>query len=235
MSVYLRIFLQTTFAFITLFLISKVLGKKLISQMTLFDFFSVITLGSLTSFLVIEVKNSPGPIFLALLLWVIYLAILGVISLKNRKIRQFIVDKPLVLVQNGHILEENMGKSRIDLDSLLARLRAKNVFNLADVEFALLETDGQVSVIPKSQKRPVNAADLNISTTYEGLSTDLIIDGQIIYQNLEQVGLDLQWLKDQLIVQKINSVEDIGLAQLDTNGQLYIDLKSDKIQSEIKV
>lgn len=234
MSVYLRIFLQTTFAFITLFLISKVLGKKLISQMTLFDFFSVITLGILTAFFVIEVKNS-GPIFLALLLWVIYLAILGVISLKNRKIRQFIEDKPLVLVQNGHILEENMGKSRIDLDSLLARLRAKNVFNLADVEFALLETDGQVSVIPKSQKRPVNAADLNISTTYEGLSTDLIIDGQIIYQNLEQVGLDIQWLKDQLIIQKINSVEDIALAQLDTNGQLYIDLKSDKIQSEIKV
>lgn len=235
MPVYLRVFFQTSFAFVILFLISRSLGKKLISQMTLFDFLTVIILGTLTASLVIEVNANPGPIFFALLLWVLYMVVLGVAALKSRKIRRFIEDKPLILVQNGKILEENIGKSRINLDSLLAKLRAQHFFNLADVEFALLETNGQISIIPKSQRRPVNAADLKIPTTYEGLSTELIIDGQVLYENLDQIGQDIQWLKDQLTINKVNSVQDVSLAQLDTNGQLYIDLKSDKILSEIKV
>jgi uncharacterized membrane protein YcaP (DUF421 family) len=106
-------------------------------------------------------------------------------------------------------------------------LRQKNIYNISDVEFALLETDGEVSVLPKSQKRPVTPADLHLNTNYEGLNTEMIVDGKVVEQNLQQVGLDLQWLKDQLNAQNVHSVSDVVYAELSSDGTLYIDKKSD--------
>ncbi len=235
MSVYSEVFLRSTLAFISLFFFAKFMGKKFISQMTLFDFIAGITLGSLAAILSVEVQNKFGPILMAMGLWTIYSAALGVISLKSRKARQYVEDVPIILIQNGKILEENMGRTRINMEDLMMRLREKNIFNLQDVEFALLEIDGKLSVLPKSQKRSLTPEDLDISTSYEGLPIELIVDGKVIYQNLEQTNLDIQWLKDQLTAQKVNSVQDVSLAQLTTDGQLYIDLKSDNLQSEYSI
>lgn len=230
MSSYMEILWRSTFAFLTLFLLAKFIGKKLISQMTFFDYIAGISIGNLSANLAIDHSKSVGPILLALLLWSAYTVLLDILSLKSRRARKFIEGRPTLLIQNGKIMEGNLKKIRFSVDDLLMVLRQKNIFNIADVEFALLEQDGKASVLPKSQKRPVTPNDLKIHTPYEGLPSELIVDGKIIYKNLEYNKLDIQWLKDQLEMRKIARVEDVFLAQLMSNGKLYIDVKGDQLQ-----
>lgn len=227
MNVYTEVFLRTTFSFAALFLYARILGKKLISQMTFFDYIAGITMGTLASSLAIEYNNRTGPYFLALTLWVLYSIILEVIALKSRRARSIIEGEPTLLIQNGQLMEENMKRIRFNIDDLLMGLRHKNIYNVSDVEFALLEPDGQVSVLPKSQKRPVTPADLHLDTRYEGLNTEIIVDGKVVEQNLQQVGVDLQWLKGQLTAQNVHCLSDVVYAELSSDGTLYIDKKSD--------
>lgn len=230
MSNYLEIFWRSTFAFFVLFLLAKFIGKKLISQMTFFDYIAGISIGNLSAVLAIDHSRTVGPVLLALLLWTTYTILLDIISLKSRRARKFIEGRPTILIQNGKVMEGNLKKIRFSVDDLLMVLRQKNIFNIADVEFALLESDGKASVLPKSQKRPVTPNDLKIHTPYEGVPSELIVDGKIIYKNLEYNKLDIQWLKEQLELRSIARVEDIGLAQLMSNGKLYIDLFEDQLQ-----
>jgi uncharacterized membrane protein YcaP (DUF421 family) len=195
--------------------------------MTFFDYIAGIAMGTLAASLAMEFTNSAGPYFLALTLWALYALSLGIISLKSRKARSIIEGEPTILIHNGHVMEENMKQIRFNIDDLIMGLRQKNIYNISDVEFALLETDGEVSVLPKSQKRPVTPDDLHLKTNYEGLNTEMIVDGKVVEQNLQQVGLDLQWLKDQLNAQNVHSVSDVVYAELSSDGTLYIDKKSD--------
>jgi len=111
------------------------------------------------------------------------------------------------------------------INDLLEQLRIKNIPNIADVEFAILETNGQLSIIPKSQKRPISPQDLNISTQYEGLPLDLIIDGNINYDNLRISGLDSNWLMQELSKFGIHNIKDVLFASLDSEGNLYYQVK----------
>lgn len=228
MNDYTEVMIRTTIAFVVLFLISKLLGKKLISQMTYFDYITGISLGTLSATAAMDYSGEFGPYFLALVQWGIFSILLGVISLKSRKVRKFVEGEPTLMIQNGQVLEENMKKSQYNLDNLIVSLRKKNIFNISDVEFALLEPDGTLSVLPKSQHRPITPSDLNLDTGYEGLSTELIMDGKIVYANLAQVGLDETWLKEQLAAQNVNSIEEVVIAQLRPDGTVYIDQKTDQ-------
>lgn len=227
MNEFVEVFFRTTFSFGVLFLFARILGKKFISQMTFFDYIAGITMGTLAAAVALEIQISVWPLFFALTLWAAYTLLLDFVSLKSRKARSVVEGEPTVLIQNGQVLEENLKQIRVNMDDLLMGLRKKNIYNISDVEFALLEPDGQVSVLPKSQKRPVTPADLHLDTAYEGMSTEMIVDGKVVEQNLQQVGLDLQWLKDQLTAQKVNCVSDVAYAELSSDGKLYIDRKSD--------
>ena len=113
------------------------------------------------------------------------------------------------------------------LNDLLEQLRIQSISNISDVEYAILETNGQLSVIQKSQKRPVSPEDLNIKTKYEGLSLELIIDGRLIYKNLEKAGLDEVWLKNELKKQGIDDIKNVFFASLDTQGSLFYQAKTE--------
>jgi uncharacterized membrane protein YcaP (DUF421 family) len=146
---------------------------------------------------------------------------LSFISMLSVRARGIICGKPSVLVENGKINEFNLRKEMYTLNDLLEQLRNSNVFNIADVEFAVLETNGQLSIIPKSQKRPINPEDMNVSTKYEGLPLDLIIDGRIMVKNLNKANLDVSWLKNKLNNLGITNLNDVLFASLDTSGNLY--------------
>ncbi len=124
--------------------------------------------------------------------------IIAFIGLKNSKFRRVVQDEPLVLIQNGKILENMLRRTRFNLDELLAELRLKNVPDINDVEFTILESNGQISVIPKSQARYVRPDDLKVNTEYEGMSTVLIEDGNIVEDNLRENQLDEEWLHKEL-------------------------------------
>lgn len=131
-----------------------------------------------------------------------------------------------MLFIKSKLVEKNLKKSRFNVNDVLEECRMKGAFNIADVEFTILETGGQVSIQLKSQKQPVTPEDLNISTKYKGLSADLIIDGIVMREHLKLISLNENWLKGELKKQNIDSPSQVLLASLDTNGKLHIDMKS---------
>ena len=180
-------------------------------------------------------RLNPLPLLIALFIFSVLTYLMRYISLKSRAARKLLAGEPVVVIQNGKVMEQSMQRSHYSTDDLLMQLRTKGVFNIADVEFAVLEPNGRLSVLLKSHKMPATREDLQLDSQYQGLSSELIMDGEIIYQNLEQNNLDEAWLIGELSKQGIKSAEDVSLAILDTEGNLYVDQKQDSIQHDTKV
>jgi uncharacterized membrane protein YcaP (DUF421 family) len=212
----------------TLFFISKLIGKKSIAQLTFFDYIVGITIGSIAGELSVENDISYLDGLTAIITWGIFSFAVAYLSMKSIWLRRIFDSTSSILIQNGEIIMENLKKEKININDFLEELRLKGAFNIADVEFAILETNGEVSVQLKSQKRPLTPGDMNISTQYEGLSANLIIDGRIMKANLRLVNLDEKWLTNELSKRNIPSVKDVLLASLDTEGELYIAMKARK-------
>jgi uncharacterized membrane protein YcaP (DUF421 family) len=136
---------------------------------------------------------------------------------------------PSILIAGGKIFRDELKKNRINLPFLLSLLRLKGYANVSDVEFAILEPTGNLSVLPKSQNRPVQTKDLKINTEYEGLALPLIIDGEIQYNNLKYANLNTEWLNREIKKAGADKVEEIFLAELKSAGELYVDLYRDRL------
>jgi uncharacterized membrane protein YcaP (DUF421 family) len=219
-------FLRTVFAYLLVMFLVKILERKVISHMTLFDFVVGITLGATTANLALGSKRTIADAITVLMTLSLAAGITGYLHIKSLKIRKAVESEPLIVVANGKIVDKNLKKSRIALTELTMLLREKNVFNINDVEFALIEPDGRLSVLLKSQKQPVTPSDLNIATSYKGLTKDLILDGNIMRENLNDVKLDEEWLYSQLSLQNVRNVREVFYAGLDSMGNLYISVKN---------
>ncbi|MCL6639184.1 MAG: DUF421 domain-containing protein [Firmicutes bacterium] len=204
----------------------RLMGKRQVSQLQPYELVIVIMLSALAA---IPMENTGIPLLSSLFpiftLLVAHVA-LSTVALKSERARGIICGTPSVLVENGKIVEKELARLRYNINDLLEQLRAKNMPNIADVEFAILETSGDLSVIPKSQKRPLVPADMNIPTVYEGLPVTLIIDGYVFHKNLAKLNLDAGWLEGELRKFGIESVKDVLFASLDTEGKLFYQLKS---------
>ena len=229
MEQYIEILLKTVVAFIGILVVSKLLGKKQMSQMSFLDYAAGIVLGVIAAAVCIDRGNNTGIWMWALGIFALLYLITGKLTVKSRPLRKLLEGEPAVVIHNGKILEHNMARMRYDMENLLAQLRERNVFNIADVEFAVAETNGGLSVLMKSQKRPVTPQDLGIPTKYEGLPSEIIVDGLVVYQNLQQNNLDEQWIITELKNRGYNSPREIKYASLDVDGNLYIDEKEDKM------
>ncbi|MEW6662198.1 MAG: DUF421 domain-containing protein [Bacillota bacterium] len=232
----LEVFMQTVLAFTAILVYARILGKQQIGQLTFFEYITGITFGSIAATLATDIGPTRTAMhFLGLTVFAALTYLLGLISLNNRPARKVIGGEPTVVVHNGKVLESNMRKMRYNLDELQMQLREKGFFRMSDVEFALLEPNGSLSVLPKSQLRPVTPKDLQISTEYEGLSTEMVIDGKIIHQNLDQLGLNKEWLMQQLSQMGVTDIKQVAYASLGTNGKLYIDLVKDDLQTPVDI
>jgi uncharacterized membrane protein YcaP (DUF421 family) len=203
-------------------LVTRFIGRKAISQMTFFDFAVAITLGTLAASVGMSTNTSATSAALVMVSFAVLGVMTDVFHLKSYAFRKLVNSEPVVLVQNGEIIKKNMAQTRITLDSLNTLLREKNVFNIADVEYAIFENDGKLSVLLKSQKQPVTPSDLELQTAYKGLVTDVVIDGNIMHQNLRSANLDENWLRKELENNGIKDHKKVFFAALDTSGNLYI-------------
>ncbi len=206
-------------------LIVRVMGKHQIGQLQPYELVITILISELAA---IPIQDTDIPLINGIIPIATLLVIqvsLSLLSLKSETARKLICGGPSVLIENGRIHQRELGRLRYNLTDLLEQLRLKGFPNIADVEFAILETSGKLSVIPKSQKRPVNPADLGIPTAYEGLPTILIVDGTLRSEHLSQANLTEEWLRQQLRQSGLRGVEDVFLASLDTSGQLYLQAK----------
>ena len=204
----------------------RLMGKRQISQLQPYELVIVIMLSALAA---IPMENTGVPLLnglLPILTLLVAQVVLSTIALKSERARGIICGTPSVLIENGKIVEKELARLRYNINDLLEQLRAKNMPNIADVEFAILETSGDLSVIPKSQKRPLVPADISVSTAYEGLPVTLVIDGCVLDKNLNKVNLSVEWLQSELRKFGIHSLKDVLFASLDTEGKLFYQLKS---------
>lgn len=232
MEHFFEILLRSIVGFAIMMVIARILGKATISQMTYHDFVAAITLGALTANFAFNVSMSFWKILLALLTFGGFAYLLMVIALKNRVLRKWISGQPTIIIQNGKILENNMGKLKMTLDTLNQELREKNIFNIEEVEYAVLELNGKISVLRKEEYLPVTRKDLNLMVTKQSFPIELIMDGEIIEDNLKQNGIEKEWLLSQVKVKGF-SLPNINYAVKSANGHLYFDLYKDHIRHTV--
>ncbi|OPX87149.1 MAG: hypothetical protein A4E53_02609 [Pelotomaculum sp. PtaB.Bin104] len=221
--------IRTIILFVAVVISLRIMGKRQIGQLQPYELVIIIMLSAIAA---VPMGNSGIPLVSGLfpiLILLVAQVTLSFISLKSERARGIICGTPSVLIENGKIIDKELARLRYNINDLLEQLRSKDMPNVADVEFAILETSGQLSVIPKSQRRPVVPADLNLPTTYEGLPVTLIIDGYVFHKNLHRINLDLSWLASELKKFGVKSTKDVLFASLDTEGKLFFQVKSKAI------
>lgn len=220
--------------FAMLIFLTRVIGRKLLSQMSFFDYVIGITIGTIAGSYVVQAVEGMWVLLSPLILTLCTIAF-GYMNMKSIHIRKITEGEPVVVVQNGKILDKNLSRLRYHIDDLEMQLRDKGVFNFGDVEFAVLEPHGQLSVLKKTQNQPLTPKDLKLQTQYQGLATEIIKDGVVFDKNLKQNNLSFDWLYQELKKRNIDSVSNIVYAAVNTDGSLFIDLKDDKLKYVQKV
>jgi uncharacterized membrane protein YcaP (DUF421 family) len=207
--------------------LARFIGRKLLAQMSYFDFTVTILIGTIAGSYVVQMVEGMWVLISPVLLAALAIAF-DVMHLKSIRFRKLTEGEPVIIIQNGNILNQNMKKLKYHIGNLEAQLRDKGIFDFHEVEYAILEPHGQLSVLKKSQHLPVTPSVMNISVPYKGLSTEIIKDGIVLEQNLQQLNLMHQWLIDELSKQNINE-DDVFYAAVNTDKELYISLKDSKI------
>jgi len=198
----------------------RVIGKKSLAQMTSYDFTAIMILANVAAEPLVYKVTSKA--FLGSVTIAFFVVAIGWMSL-HKTFYNF-DSKPDILIVNGKIDRDALKRNRMNLPFLLSLLRLQGYAKVSDVEFAIIEPDGNLSVIPASQNRPVTPGDLKIDTSYEGISLPLIMDGEIQYNNLKYARLDTAWLNREIGRSGAARAEEVFLAELDTNGKLSVDL-----------
>ncbi|WP_340398449.1 DUF421 domain-containing protein [Paenibacillus sp. FSL H8-0079] len=223
---------RSIIAFLTLIIYTRVLGKQQMGNLTYFDYINGITIGSIAGTFATDLSSKAWIHFVALTIFTIITIIFQYITLKNRTISKLMDSDPTLIIQNGKILEQNLSKMRVKFDELTMMLRQKDVFDITTLDYAILEPDGSLSVVLKPENQPVTAKDMHMHPPKSKLMTEIIIDGLLIKQNLEERNKDTNWLSEQLKKQNI-TIQDIAFAAILPNDKLYVDLFKDKIIEKI--
>jgi len=222
----LVIFFRAIILYIIVLIVMRLMGKREIGQLQPFELAISIMIADLASIPMTEtgipISNGIIPI---LGLLVMHLLI-SMLNLKSNRAREIICGKPRILIYRGKIVEKALKKERYSINELQEKLRSKDIMNLGDVEFAILETSGEITVVQKPNKRNAIPEDFGILPEYEGLSYDLIIDGKIMSDNLKKIGKNHQWLRKQIEKFGLNT-EDVFVATIDGKGQFFCQKRED--------
>lgn len=228
MSVIFVVIIRSVISFFALLILVRFMGKQQLAELTFFDYVVGITIGSIASTLSVQINQNTFATLSGMAVWTVLPILLGYLTVHSVWARKVSEGEATVVIENGKLLEENLRKLRLSIDDVLALLRSQSVFNITDVEFAMLESNGSLSIQKKSQKQPVTPEDLHLPTQYDGLPTELISDGVILVDALRSLHISKAWLQHQLSKQNISDVTSVSIAQLDTKGNLYVDLQGDQ-------
>ncbi|KMM39022.1 DUF421 domain-containing protein [Guptibacillus hwajinpoensis] len=231
MGDWIEIVLRSLLILAGLFVITKLLGKKQLSKLSYFEYIVGIIIGDIAGSLSMDAEANLVNGVTSILIWTLISILLSYVSLKNKKVRDIVEGKARVFIKDGKILEGNLRKERFTSDELLEMLRKKSVFSVREVEFALLEADGELSVLLKRDYRAVKPSELWLQLPEDKEPRTVIMDGQIIEEMVEEVGRNRGWLQEMLADKHVN-VEDVYLAQLHSDGKLSLDYYHDKIEQE---
>lgn len=231
MSDFLNICFRTILVLIILFFITKMMGKKQISELNFFDYVVGITIGSIAADISLDIEKSMIAGIAALFIYGFISYIISFISIKSIWARRFIIGVPTVLVEKGKIIESGLKKSKIDVNDLLMVARENGYFNLDEIDYALMEVNGNISFLPKEKEKPVTKKDMKIKCSNEGLTVNAIIDSKYMVNNMKAINKDKEWLDHELKVNGYDNYDNILLATIDNNYKVTIyekNVKPDK-------
>jgi uncharacterized membrane protein YcaP (DUF421 family) len=229
---YLNIVIRSVIALIALFILTKLLGKKQISQLSVFEYVIGISMGSIAAEISVN-EDTPtinGVIAMVVYTFIVY--IMSFFTLKSLIFRRLFTGTPTILVQNGQILAKGLKKSMLDVNDLLEECRCNGYFDLNKIEYAIMETNGQISFLPKSEERPLTPKDMNIKLLSEDLVANIVIDGKIIINNLKIINKNKKWLLSKLKKRGYNNLQNILLVTCDINKKLVIYEKNENIKEK---
>ena len=216
-----KVILTSVLSAVALFVIAKIMGHKQMSQLDFFDYITGITIGSIAAELATELEKPWKPL-VAMIVYGIITVILTLLTSKLPRIRKFINGTPTIIMNGGKIYRKNMKKAKMDLSEFMVMCRQEGYFNLNDIATAIFEYNGRLTVLPKATKRPVNPTDINIVPPPESINTEVIMDGRILEENLKRMGLDINWLKKELVCQGHKNAKEIILGICDDNHELTL-------------
>lgn len=228
MQDWLVVLLKAIVLYFLSFLLIRLMGPSNIARMTTFRLVNYIVIAIIVSLVSLNLVSNWEFGILTLGIWFVLTMALDYLSVKSKRVHDIVNGKSNILIDNGKIMEKNVSKARMTGEELLSLLRSKNAFNLADVEFAVMETNGEVNVLLKSDKKPVTPHDMGNPVAPRSQPQTVIMNGKIIDESLANIGLNRSWLNTE--IEKLGvSLDNIFLGQADSSGDLYIDLFDDSL------
>lgn len=218
---FLQIVLLAVVSFVVLFIIAKVLGYRQISELSFFDYIVGITIGSIAAEMSTNIDIEWWKGITAMVIYAIFDVVLGLISQKSIKARKVIDGKPIIIINKGKISKQGLKKAKLEVDDLLTAARVAGYFNIADIDYAIMEITGKISFLPVPMQRPLNPKDFNFAPERTGLCVNVILDGELMQDNLPKANLTEQKLKE-ILKQRDVKQEQILLATIDEAGNVEI-------------
>ena len=222
------ILIRTFLIILILFILAKLMGKKQISQLNLFDYIIGITIGSIAADVSLDLEKDLIAGLLCLITYGLFSVLVSYITIKSIKARRFFNGVPTILIENNKIIEGGLKKSKLDVNELLAEARSQGYFKLEDIEYAIMETNGSVSFMPVNSSSPATKKDVNAKINKESLVANVIIDSKLLEENLKEMHKDKKWLDSVLKVQGYSNYDNIMLATLDINDKVVVYKKNVK-------
>ncbi len=218
----LNVTVRALSSLLALFFVTKLLGKKQVSQLSLFDYVIGISIGNFAAEMTINLESNEINGILAVVVFGIVAYAVSILTMKSIVLRRFFIGTPTVIIQDGKILEKNLRKVKFDINDMLEEVRSEGYFDLSEVSYAVVEANGKLSILPKAENRPLTTKDMNLKVNKEGLCANIIIDGKVMHNNLKNMNKDEKWLEQQLKVKGYDDISKILLATLDINEKLII-------------
>lgn len=210
---------------IAIFILTKLMGYRQMSQMSMFDYVNGITIGSIAAEMATSLEENFMQPLVAMIVYALVAFFLSWLGLKSIRVRKIAEGKPLVLMNNGEIYRDNLRKAKIDVSEFLAQCRVNGYFDVSKLQTAILEGNGKISFLPKVSDRPVTPSDMNLSPQQDYMVANVILDGNIMEKNLQHTGKDEKWLLHQIKGQGADHVEDVLLAICDSDNKVTVFLK----------
>lgn len=232
MSEILYIIVLSLGSIIAMFLLTKLMGYRQMSQMSMFDYVNGITMGSIAAEMATSLDTGFEKPLVAMIVYALVSLLLSTVTSKSIKARRMIEGAPLVLLNNGEIYRDNLRKAKIDVSELLVQCRVNGYFDISKLQTAILEGNGKISFLPKVSDRPITPSDVQLFPQQDYMVANVILDGKVMDENLRHTGKDEKWLMDQIKGQGAKRIEDVLLASCDSNNKLQVYLKDNQKEAK---
>ena len=214
--------IRALLSLITLFFITKLIGKKQVSELSLFDYVIGISIGNFSAEMTINLESQEVNGILAVIIFGLVAYLVSKLTMKSIKLRRFFIGVPTMIIQDGKILYESMKRMKLDINDLLEQCRMSGYFDISQIDYAIMEASGDLSILPKTEYRPVNISDMNLSVVKDGLVANVVIDGNIMLDNLKNMKMNEKWLMHELKIRGYNDLSNLLLVTLDNNEKITI-------------